>query len=248
MTIGGGGSTTPISNITFERCNGTFYFYNYVSYGPISNVNIISCVLQYLQPYYSGANANPITNLQIYNCIIGGIVLYDAGTTAIIENCVSYSPTAYGNIGFTLNDAGVLVKNCILTNANSSVNINTVYENNFFGEAQSATLPSGSNNRWNQSWATIFNRLGGTNDAPGYYADASFTENYYILKSGSPAINAGFDAANNPTNCGIYGGEPAYVYKLSGVPAVPAIYKLTAPGTAATANPYNVTISVRSNN
>lgn len=237
--------TTPISNISFQRCNGVFNFLNYINYGAISNIKITSCVVHGVQFYSSAPSSNPVTNLQIYNCIIGGIIsLQDPGTTAIIENCVSAS----GASVLYLSDAGVVVKNCILGSAQTTTNINTIFESNFFGEAQPATLPAGSNNRWSQDWGVLFNRLGGTDNAPGNPGTVAFNENYYILKSGSPAINGGFDAANNPTNCGIYGGEAAYIYKLSGVPAVPAIYKLTAPGTAASSNPYNVTISVRSNN
>lgn len=239
-------ATDGISDITFQRCNGAFNLSNYISYGPISNIKIISCVAQNIFRNYSGENAKPITNFQIFNCILADVTLEGSATTASIVNCVSTSPS-YG-LNLNLYDAGVLVKNCIFARSNSTVNINTVYENCFFGEAQPAVLPGGSNNRWGQSWATLFNRLGGTDDAIGNYADASFDEDYYILKAGSPAINGGFNAANAPTNCGIYGGEPAYVYKISGVPAVPVIYKLTAPGSAASTNPYNITISVRSNN
>jgi len=235
--------TDSISNITFQRCNGGFYLTNYISYGPISNIKIISSVTQNISRQYNGANAKPITNLQVYNCILNSIALEGPATTATIVNCVSST-----TLTIDLNDASVVVKNCIFASSNSTANINTVYDNNFFIEAQPAVLPAGSNNRWSQDWGTIFNRLGGTNDNQGNYYDASFDEDYYVLKVGSPAINGGFNAANAVTNCGIYGGEPAYVYKLSGVPAVPAIYKLTAPGSAASSNPYNITISVRSNN
>ena len=234
---------TPISNINFLRCNGSFSLANYIDYGAISNIKIISCVVQGLSRIYTGASAKPIVNLQMYNSILLDVTLSEPGTSAFILNCVS--PIT---LSLYLNDAGVLVKNCVLANSGSTNNINTVYENNFFIQAQPAVLPVGSNNRWGQSLANLFNRLGGTGDAPGLYYDVSFDEDYYALKAGSPAINGGFNAANAATDCGIYGGEAAYIYKLSGVPDVPAIYKLTAPGNAATANPYNVTISVRCNN
>ncbi len=113
-----------------------------------------------LQDAYSGTNATPVSNLQVYNCIVQSITLYEAGTTALIENCVSGSPNS-SSLNLNLNDAGVLVKNCILATSNSVSNINTVYDNNFFGEAQPAVLPTGSNNRWSQNWAVIFNRPGG---------------------------------------------------------------------------------------
>ena len=238
--------TDGISDITFQRCRGSFYFANYISYGAISNIKIISCVASDISAPYTFPNAKPLSNLQVFNCILNGVTLYGTATTATIVNCVSAS--AGYVMTLNLNDAGVVVKNCIFYRSNSNNNINTVYENCFFGEAQPSVLPSGNNNRWSQSWAALFNRLGGVNDANGYYGDETFDEDYYVLKAGSPAINGGFNAASAPTDCGIYGGELAYVYKLSGVPAVPAIYKLTAPGPAATSNPYNITISVRSNN
>lgn len=245
----GTGNGSLVSNITFQRCYGTFYFSNYESYGPSSNVKIISCVITGGGMFYSGVNDYPVTNLQVYNCILEStFTLYKASTTASFINCAMPSPSVIGNQSLNLNDAGVLVKNCILAASGAASNVNTVFESNFFGEAQPATLPSGSNNRWSQDWATLFTRNGRTDDNAGYYGYAEFDEDYFVLKTGSPAINGGTDAANNPTDAGIYGGELAYRYKLSGVPAVPAIYKLTAPSNSASTNPYNVTISVRSNN
>lgn len=185
-------------------------------------------------------------NTQIYNSIIYTANFYDAGSSGSIINCVTASPN-YGGGSLNLTNAGFLVKNCIIASYNAN-SINTVFENNFFGSNQPATLPSGSNNRWGQDWASIFNRLGGSDDQVAWSNSEKFDENYYVLKAGSPAKNGGIDAANNATDAGIYGGELAYRYKLGGVPAVPSIYKLTAPNSAASSNPYNVTISVRSNN
>jgi hypothetical protein len=146
-----------------------------------------------------------------------------------------------------LGSGNFLVKNSIIKNYNAA-NINTVWENNFFGTTQPAQLPPGSNNRWGQSWSNLFGRLNSGSDNGGDISHSTFDENYYLLKTGSLAINGGFDAINNPTDCGVFGGELIYRYKLSGVPSLPAIYKLTSPTQAATSNPYNVTISVRSNN
>ena len=127
-------------------------------------------------------------------------------------------------------------------------NYNTVYENNFFSEAEPYILPVGSNNRWRQDWRMIFNRLGGNDDSGSWIKSPAFDEDWYVLKDNSPAKNGGFDSANNPTDAGIYGGEPAYRYKISGVPAVPAIYSLSGQAEATTGNPYSVTIGVKSNN
>ena len=108
-------------------------------------------------------------------------------------------------------------------------------------------MPAGSNNRWSQDWALIFNRIAGS-DNGSYSGSGEFDEDWYVLNASSPAKNGGFDAADNPTDAGIYGGEPAYRYKLSGVPSIPAIYKLNLSNPATTANRYTVIISARSNN
>lgn len=241
------GSHTPVSNITFQRCNGSFIFYNHESYGPANDIKIISSVITGGGMQWNGVADYPVTNLQVYNCIIYNFTLYKANSTATFVNCAG-SPLSYVTSYLTLNDAGCLVKNCILAYAQVPINVNTIYENNFFGEALPAVPVPGSNNRWGQDWTVIFNRLGINSDEPSYSGSTLFDEDYYILKTGSPAINGGFNIANQPTNCGIFGGELAYVYKVSGVPAIPAIYQLTAPNLNASSNPYNVTISVRSNN
>lgn len=234
-------SGTPVSNITFERCSGYFNLFNHA--GALSNIKIIDCVVKGLRMYF-GAEA-PVTNLQVYNCIFGNgeVNLYNASTTASIINCVSTN--GYGSY-IRLREANTLVKNCIIWSHDYyGENINTTYNSNFFGEAQPGTLPAGSNNHWGQDWAALFNRLGGTDDAPGAFYNTAFDENYYILKAGSAAISTGLNNASQTTDCGIFGGEAAYIYKPSGVPQVPSIYKLTAASSSVTATPYNITVSVR---
>lgn len=239
-----------VANISFTRCKGTFSLYN--AYGNVSDITLTSCVV-----YYSGMSHqgyfNAI-NIALFNCIIdgyyyGSFKMYNTGSSAAFFNCVSPTSPFFGaGIVLSLNNANCLVRNSILAFANAGSNINTVYENCFFGENQPATLPAGSNNRWGQSWTNLFQRITGAGDEAGVETYLSFNENYYILKTGSPAINGGFSGAGTPTNCGIFGGEPGFAYKIGGVPAVPAIFRLDAATLNATANPYNVTISVRSNN
>src|SRR6185312_12071980 len=134
-------TNTPVSNITFQRCNGSFYFYNYIDYGAISNIKILSCVVGYLQFYYGQGSDKPVSNLQIYNCVLSSFnLIYATGTTVSISNCVT--PT--GGYGLNLYNAGAVVKNCIIGQSYSTQNVNTVYDNCFFSDAQPATLPSGS--------------------------------------------------------------------------------------------------------
>jgi len=252
------GTAVPISNITFERCCGNFFFYNISinsNYGSISNINIIACAIPgsiYLESVGQSDGGSPLTGLLIANSVFGssggGIVISNPGTTATILNCVFI-----GNITLRLYDAQVLVKNCIYDgNANypptNGSNINTIFENNLFSQAQPSPLPPGSSNLWGQATTNIFVTGDDDNSKKNPADIENFDETFYTLKAGSPALGAGLNASNQPTDCGIFGGEPAYKYVISGIPPIPAIYQLTAPGQAATVNPYNITISVRSNN
>ena len=77
----------------------------------------------------------------------------------------------------------------------------------------------------------------------GYYAQGTYSnDGRYALKPGSPAIGAGAGGID----CGMFGGTNPY--KLSGMPRIPAFYKLTAPSNITSTNPYTITFSVRSNN
>lgn len=236
---------TTIAGITFQRCYGSFNLYNNSGYGLISNIKIVSSVITSGGMPWSADADYPVNNLQVFNCIVYGFTLYKAGTTASFINCATPSPDLVGNYAIALNNASALVKNSIIGGAGTATNINTVYENNLFAEAQPAQLPAGSNNKWGQTWTSIFN---GATSNMSYMNNAEFDENYYALKAGSPAINGGINGAGQATNCGIFGGEAIYVYRLSGIPAIPSFYKISAPSLSATTNPYNVTISVRSNN
>jgi len=237
-----------VSNISFTRCNGTFKLFTL--YSDVSDVTFTSCVL-----YNSGMNYSQGSSINIaaFNCIFGGasngdFILYNPSSSAVFFNCVSPNFNYYNsNSPIAVTNANVLVRNCILAASNAN-NVNTVYENCFFGQSQPATLPLGTNNRWGQSWTNLFQGITGVGDEAGHPQNTAFNENYYILKTGSPAINGGFSGAGTPTNCGIFGGEAAFSYKLGGVPAVPSIYRLDAATLNASTNPYNVTISVRSNN
>lgn len=236
------------NNITIRRCRVSYYGIRLRNdLRPISNTNIQSCIASVQM--FSPTSSNTCTNIKISNSILQFLAFYQNGSTGSIINCIM--PNLQDNAGvqpqWNLNTAAFLVKNCIIFGYNAN-NVNTLWENNFFSTNQPAVLPAGNNNRWGLTWASLFDRLGGSSDQPGVWTNTSFAENFYLLKPGSAAINGGFDSANNPTDCGIFGGDAADRYKLGGVPAVPAIYKLTAPSSAANTNPYNITISVRSNN
>jgi hypothetical protein len=243
------------SDITISRC----WVYDariVLESRPINNVKFISCNLETVYTHY---NTFALTNLLITNCLFFYIELSPLNQASSVfilnSNGLSgYNDTwgPYYNAGaFNVGTAGALVKNCIMYNYNSACP-NTVYENNLFYVSTPSPQPLGSNNKWGNPYYATYNRLAQMtedNIAANYrmWLD-QFNEEWYTLKAGSPAINGGFDAANNPTDCGMFGGELAYRYKLGGLPAVPSIYKLSAPGSAAITAPYNITISAKSNN
>lgn len=138
-----------------------------------------------------------------------------------------------------------LIKNNIINTADTVTwplyAENSIVQNNVFSCAsqyEGSTLLS-SNNIFKANMNTVFGPL--WNDGLVY------NDNQLALGASSPAINAGIRYNNTPTNCGVFGGEPDQEYKLSGIPNIPAVYQLATPGVNATSNPFNVTISVRSN-
>jgi len=61
-------------------------------------------------------------------------------------------------------------------------------------------------------------------------------DNHYRLKAGSPAIGAGISSED----CGAYGGQGAY--KLSQIPAIPAIFQSAIPSTGNTGDGINIIV------
>ncbi|MBL7736433.1 MAG: hypothetical protein JNL51_13315 [Chitinophagaceae bacterium] len=232
------------SNITIRRCRIINSVAGVGLSANVQDVDFHSCVFVYA--FNVGASAYKSTGIRFYNCIMFGIVVTNTASSVTLLNCSS--PEAGGVFNF--GGASALVKNCILNfNNNTSANANAVYENNIFFASQPTTLPTGNNNVWGQTVATVYNRLGGASNNPSLPSNPAFDEAWYELKPGSsPALNAGRNAAGEPTNCGIYGGEPVYGYRKGGLPAIPSIYQLTAPSTNTTGGTYNITISVKSNN
>ncbi len=243
------------SDITISRCwlqDVKLYLQDRI----INNTKIYSSIIN---SFYQYGNSFPCSNLLISNCLFYGINLgsLSQASSVFIINCnalAGYNDTwgPYYNAGsFSVGSAGALVKNSIMYNYNSNCP-NTVYENNIFYVSAPSPLPLGSNNKWGNPYYATYNRLGQMSDdnLPANFAmwQDQFNEEWYTLKGGSVAINGGLDASNNPTDCGVFGGELAYRYKIGGLPAVPSIYKLSAPGSAATTAPYNITISAKSNN
>lgn len=63
----------------------------------------------------------------------------------------------------------------------------------------------------------------------------------YKLKQNSAGSGNGSDG----TDLGVFGGQPPNRYTLSGLAAIPVVYKLTTSGVATQQNGLSVTISAR---
>lgn len=176
-------------------------------------------------------------NLMVLNCYISYIGINSANWAGQISNCT---------IGHSIISSGSALsfQSNIFSSPNFNDNTNAIFQNNVFCNATAETLgiPIGNGNKFS---VNPVGDDGITNllfvDYPNQSANYSM-DGQYKLKTGSVAIGAGVGGVD----CGMYGGSNPY--RLSGIPAIPAFYKLTAPSANASANPYTVTFSVKANN
>lgn len=231
------------SNITGLEISGIYRS------GEIGEVNITRNLINTIS-FSASQNVNNLfishnffetsTTYSIY--ITGG----GSKTLTIANNIFTKTNTHTGYINFAGGSDVTAVNNCF--DAQTVTATNTVFQNNIFTRAgitnsgncsfanniaQGNYLPTGNGNVNNATPANIYE------DYPN--TSSSFTkDSRYQLKSGSPAIGAGISGED----CGAFG--TATPYRISGIPAIPSIYKFVAPSIV-TGN-FNVTISTRSNN
>jgi hypothetical protein len=71
------------------------------------------------------------------------------------------------------------------------------------------------------------------------------TDAQWKLKTGSPAIGAGYGSTSqNPIDAGVYGGATAYV--LAGQTHMPAIYFFEVQAVGSSTDPVDVSVKVKS--
>lgn len=208
-----------VNNVIIRRCHGNFYQNNKT----LNNWQITQSYI-YISPNWSGGK---LTNFTVSNCYFAYIFLETNTSQSgqfnnnIIEQC------NFGNGGF-------LLKNNIFISSHSN-DVNCVFQN-CIGQEQ-YPLVTGNNNK-TIPYANMLDSV-----FVGYGTQGAFSnDGRYALKSTSPAKGAGVGG----TDCGIFGGTNPY--KLSGIPKIPAFYKLTAPSNTTSTNPFTITFSVRSNN
>jgi hypothetical protein len=220
-----------VNDITISRCriNAVIYLgYNALTgqQPAVSNINIWGNYI------VAGINDyGQVTNLFMSNNIFLYYITLDNSSGLFANNFV---------INYTPSLNSFVVKNNIFANACVS-STGSTFNNNLFSysTANCPTLPTGNGNQFSVNMANVFTNWNG---------GSIVADNQLTLKAGSPAIGAGVDGNGNPTDAGPFGGASALVYKLSGIPAIPAIYQLTAPGQTTSNSPYTITVSIRSNN
>ncbi len=184
---------------------------------PTSNITIAQNSLGSYSIDHDFANSHGVSNVLITNNIMNSGIELNSFFSGIIEN------------NFVTNNITVenfLVRNNIFISSGSitSTNGSVIYNISDCGSC----LPVGNGNQNGATFSDIF-VASGTSDG------------MYQLKSGSIATGSG----QGGIDCGVFSGPNAY--KLSGVPAVPAIYDLNVPINS-TGDFLPIIISVRSNN
>jgi hypothetical protein len=215
-----------VDNLIIRRCNVYAITFTNATY---KTWQIQQCFISYIQTYNA---AGSIVNLNISNSYI-----YSAAFNAISNtlsgqflNDVIY----YGNYGNGTVNGTFVFRNSIIIATHPNDN-NSTYQNCI--ATTSYPIPATNNDKnilYNDMQTKVFVGLG----TQGTYSN----DGRFVLSATSPAKGAG----EGGTDCGIFGGTNKY--KLSGIPPTPAFYKLTAPTTTASSNPYTITFSVRSNN
>ena len=163
------------------------------------------------------------TEVLFKNCyFVATNLTFNSNCSGLFVNCVF-------NVSNTLSTSNYQFTNNILITGSFANNGANNFNNNLCNLAQ---FPTGNGNQRLVDMNTVF---------VGYPNQAAFSNDQrWELQGGSPAVGAGVGGAD----CGIFGG--AGPYKLSGIPPIPTIYDLVAPGSAG--NTMQVIISTRVNN
>ena len=238
-----------LKNITINGC--------YFDRG-INTANTINCYGNYTMTnitvtnnYFNGpVNLNTGTTGQVYGVFANNIMnhkfqhlfelYYNNGNICSQGAYYSWLPYVQSNFDYFL-----IKNNIINTDDTTTCTLNaphSIIQNNIFSMASqyACASASSSNNIYKANMSTVF--------GASWNNGMVYNDNQLALGVSSAAINAGIKENLTATNCGIFGGETGQQYRLSGLPAVPSFYLLSTPSNYATSNPYNITISVKSNN
>ena len=178
-------------------------------------------------------NNNPCTGILITNNFLSFHSYYGEATN---QNCVQLHTSTVAIIKNNIIRRGTLLA------YNSNITNNIIY-NGFYGGSGNLV----SNNIGNSTqFGTADGNQSSVDMATVFVSTGSY-DNYFKLKTGSPAIGAGYGStAQTPVDAGIFGGSTPYV--LSGIPAIPSIYYFKNQPVGSNSDPIDVQVKVRSNN
>jgi hypothetical protein len=226
------------SNIAVLRSSGNFNL-GYGTYsGTKSGTSNITLIDNFIE---SSTSYSGVGTLYISNCIFNNSISNFAIHSGVFINNVVYGSPTLGSF---------IVKNNIFFGGSCPPVNSNVFEYNLFSSQNTCSI-TGTGNQFNVNMANVFEKWNASAaDGKLFTSDLvnQRTDNKLALKTPGLGIGAGRNSDGSVTDLGIFGGEPSNTYKLSGIPPIPAIYKLSASSQTATTNPYTITISIRSNN
>ncbi len=242
--------TYPLKNITINGCyfDQGVYTGNIINcYGSFAMTNIVVT-----NNYFNGpVNLFTGTTGQVYGVFANNIMnhtlqhlidTYNGNGNVCTQGAIpnSWAPHYISNFDY------FMIKNNIF-NTDDTVRCtlnapHSVIQNNIFSMASQYACPafSSTNNVYKANMTTVF--------GAAWNNGMVYNDNQLALGASSAAINTGIKENGTATNCGVFGGETGQQYRLSGIPSVPSVYLLATPGINAPSNPFNITVSVKSNN
>lgn len=172
-------------------------------------------------------SANAVSNIIIANNYIRqNNFSTPTGGTAIFGNASSSMTIRHNVVQGRFEVQNSLIENNIQASTNNFSATNSTVRNNL---SEGTGLPSGNGNQNSVNMQAVFLGTGST-------------DGRWQLRSGSPAIGAGF----NGVNCGMFGGSEPYI--LSGVPSIPRIIEFNAPTTGSSQSGLPIQLRVRAQN
>jgi hypothetical protein len=216
----GGIAIGSVNNITLDR---NFHWARSISFNG-SGINYFTIT----RCYFEGAG---ITT-PLYDQVVSNVVIANNYFNGSISTDETFSNVTITNNLFNWNGMhspwGAEVKNNIFVLGSMAVNNNVIHHN---AAAGASSLPAGFNNLNGVVFTSVFN--------PAFTSD---DQKWRLSSNYLTYMNLVGDDNTVP---GMFGGNTPY--QPSGVPAIPAVYQMTAPSTAIQGTPINVTIGTRSN-
>jgi len=207
----------------------------------------------YYQSNNSGLSCNNIIISQNYGFQVNGT---SRASTGLLFSNNYLAANGYGGessteIALNLNASTIAIFQNNIFRRGRVIAFNSNFTNNIMvagtlegsGNLLANNIANGTqfgNSNGNQQNVVMANVFVGTGS--GISSDGTWK-----LKSGSPAIGAGFGSTpGNPIDAGMFG--TAFPYVLSGMPPIPSVYFFENQPVGSNADPIDVSIKVKSNN